>query len=624
MAGQTHDASQTALEVYDLSDLRSPRLSGITARLFLAALESRILGAILRKKIQSRCGFSSFRRRINPEKPRLVLPLHYPLPCCAHVPYQFDQLDSFFWGEVEHGAVQTPQRSSVKDYANAYREGRVSPVHVAEAVLHFIHLSNATTPPLNAVISTNEEQLREEARQSAERWAKKMPISVLDGIPFVVKDLIDVTQYSTTGGLGYLVRTLPPAKTNDADCVAALRKAGMIMVGKTNTDELGMGVRGHNRFLGQCRNPWDVNRVPGGSSGGSAAAVAAGLSPIALGTDGGGSIRIPAACCGVFGLKPTFARLSVNGRAQQNQAEISTQSTADSATDAAVKPPPTLSFGHFASCAADLALVYYTLSSLAPQRTIPGELAFSAPLIDPLPSVLSNDVSGLRVGIYREWVEDTSARASLHTNRTIDTLAASGAIICSLSVPLLEDIRVAHVVSIASDTYKSLAASGGLAPDKWRLLSIDVRAKMRIAAELGEDDIGKAQVVRAYAVYKIVADIFSQVDVLLTPALGMDTPRVPRNTDTGLLDAYADSSLMRFMTFANLTGLPAVTMPVAVDTETGLPYAIQAIAGPWQEATLLRLCKFVDRKISPKMVAPHVAFDVLEEAGKLKMQMNAR
>uniref|UniRef100_A0A2N9EFH0 Amidase domain-containing protein n=1 Tax=Fagus sylvatica TaxID=28930 RepID=A0A2N9EFH0_FAGSY len=160
-------------------------------------------------------------------------------------------------------------------------------------------------------INYNTGDILRQATESTLRYERGQPISVLDGIPIAIKDEIDCSPYPTTGGTKWLHKVRPC--TDDASCVKHLRLCGAILVGKTNMHELGAGTSGINPHYGATRNPYDIGKITGGSSSGSAAVVAAGLCPVALGVDGGGSVRMPAALCGVVGLKPTFGRIPHSG-----------------------------------------------------------------------------------------------------------------------------------------------------------------------------------------------------------------------------------------------------------------------------------------------------------------------
>ncbi len=193
---------------------------------------------------------------------------------------------------------------SATELASLYRSGQASPVQATQAVLDRIALVN---PIINAYCVIDATNALVSARASEQRWQNKTPLSELDGVPTSIKDLILTRGWPTLRGS----LTIDPAQAWDVDapCVARLREAGAVLVGKTTTPEFGCKVETNSPLTGQTLNPWDHSKTPGGSSGGAASAIASYLAPLAIGTDGAGSVRVPAAFCGNFGLKPSFGRV---------------------------------------------------------------------------------------------------------------------------------------------------------------------------------------------------------------------------------------------------------------------------------------------------------------------------
>jgi hypothetical protein len=230
-------------------------------------------------------GITRLRRRRS-ESPPTFLPWVEPDAASrARLAVQLADLD-----RLASAAPPSAGRVGARDYIRAYREGRTGPEAVAEAVLAGIRDSNEQrSPPLRAIIACDEEDVRRQARASAERWRRGSPLSCLDGVPMAVKDELDQVPYPTTAGTR-IFGTAPASA--DATPVARLRAAGALLVGKANMHEIGLGVTGMNPNTGFCRNPWDPGRVTGGSSSGPGAAVGSGLVPIALGADGGGWVEL--------------------------------------------------------------------------------------------------------------------------------------------------------------------------------------------------------------------------------------------------------------------------------------------------------------------------------------------
>lgn len=285
---------------YDLRAIEAPRVSGAKL-LFLAwLLEHRWSGRLLAPSFLSRLGVNEFRLRRPAEAPTW-----YPIPA-PPVP---ESLDASTRNAADRdasppdfeilsriGTTKRPEESfvfpSIADYARAYRDGALDPRTVAERIVHILEHQDRGNPPLYAFISYDVAEIRRAAADSAERFANGSARSIFEGVPVAVKDEIDVAGFATT--LGTSFHTLENAES-DAWIVAKLREAGAIILGKTNMHEIGIGVTGLNPFYGTPINPYAPWRYPGGSSSGSASVVASGICPTAIGADGGGSVRIPAA-----------------------------------------------------------------------------------------------------------------------------------------------------------------------------------------------------------------------------------------------------------------------------------------------------------------------------------------
>ena len=289
------------MSIYDLKSLNLPKLTGTPLKLFTSAVENPAGRGLLMSGLLENGGIPILRRMNLDEVPTL-----YPFV----PPRNRIQPESFSadpGGKPEHFPYRT-----ITDYARAYRNGETTPMEVAEKVLAAITASKNSTPDLKLFIAVYRDDLIAQAKASTERYLRNEPLSLLDGVPVAVKDEVDMLPYPTT--VGTRIFGKEPAK-QDATVVARLRNAGALLVGKTNMHEIGINPNGFNNNFGTVRNPYDPACDPGGSSSGSAAVVAAGIVPAAIGADGGGSIRIPASLCGTVGLKSTFGRISEFGAA---------------------------------------------------------------------------------------------------------------------------------------------------------------------------------------------------------------------------------------------------------------------------------------------------------------------
>src|SRR5271157_2398110 len=279
---------------YDLTHMKAPALRGLTLRLMTALLERRAFAALLAPLLARGLGIKEFREARIADSPTFQ-PLHSSgTKSCAKdqtpndVPRLVHRKGGFHF-------------RTIRDFQSAYQNGIVTPEQVAGRVVAAIEESDRLTPPVRAFIACNPDDVRRQARESELRYKEGRTYGPLDGVPIAIKDEVDMVPYPTTAGTSFLGNS--PAEI-DSTVVDRLRKAGAMLIGKTNMHEIGLLPDSVNPHHGTVRNPYNLLHEAGGSSSGSAAAVAAGLCPAAIGADGGGSIRIPAAFCGVVGLKP--------------------------------------------------------------------------------------------------------------------------------------------------------------------------------------------------------------------------------------------------------------------------------------------------------------------------------
>ena len=403
------------------------------------------------------------------------------------------------------------------------------------------------------------------------------------GVPVALKDNICTAGVRTTAGSRLLEHYVPPYS---AAVVERLERAGAVIVGKTNCDEFAMGSSTEHSAFGPSHNPWDRDRIPGGSSGGSAVAVAAGMVPLALGSETGGSIRQPAALCGVLGLKPTYGRVSRYGL-------IAFGSSLDQ-------------IGPFARSTADMAALFGVIAGRDPRD------ATSAP--DAVPdytAALTGDIAGLRVGVPRALLED-GVEPGVRTafDAGLRELESAGAILADLALPHAPlAIPVYYLVANAeasSNLARYDGARYGTRADastpaemyyKTRAL-FGAEAKRRImigtfvlSAGYYDAYYVKAQKVRAL-VRKDYDEAFTQVDVVALPTSPTVAFKVGARTADPIQMYLADV----FTVAANLAGLPAISIPCGV-TKENLPVGLQLTARPFDEGTLLRTADVMERRI---------------------------
>ncbi|XP_029434126.1 fatty acid amide hydrolase-like isoform X2 [Rhinatrema bivittatum] len=399
----------------------------------------------------------------------------------------------------------------IRDYVDLYRLGTLTPSQVAQNIIHALEDSEKSSPPLRAIVQWDKEHILRMAEASTARYRDKTPLSVLDGIPVCVKEEIKVVPYYHRAGTVHL-GTEP--ETEDATVTRRLREAGAVIIGVSNMHELGTGTTGcnPNRFHGIARNPCNPQYYTGGSSSGSAAAVAAGLCPLALGTDGGGSVRIPASFCGVVGLKGTFGRISVHGCLPLSYS--------------------TVSLGPISTCVLDAAVAYILLAG--PDPLYPYGLHQPAPSLD---GIFSPDLQGLALGV--DWIFFKACDAEIleTCEKAVDYLRGLGASIVDISIPDLEAISVAHVICIMSEMRDFLHPDFN---NHFQELNLETRISLALASQFSALDYIHANRQRNCTM-ACLKEIFSKVSCILTPATACTVPHIQ---DTDLLKGCSDVQIM--------------------------------------------------------------------------------
>jgi Asp-tRNA(Asn)/Glu-tRNA(Gln) amidotransferase A subunit family amidase len=562
------------MTAYNLKSLDLPRLSGRPLSFFVSALENRATRSTLLTRLLRDGGILALRAQVFPELPTL-----YPISPVESVAAEPDRpVDAMDRKLLEEQVLAEEESAfrTVADYALAYRSGQVTPEKIAERVLAAISESDAGPQPLRAFRAVDRADVMAQARTSAERHRAGKPLSLLDGVPVAVKDEVGQVPYPTTVGTPFLGRD-PVAK--DATIVARLRAAGALLIGKTNMNELGLNPDGFNCHFGTVRNPYDLNHHPGGSSSGSGAAVAAGLCPVAIGADGGGSIRIPASLCGVVGLKGTFSRISEHGAV-----------------------PLTQTMGHLGpigATVADVALVYATIAG--PDEKDP--LTLHRP-----PLTLENwqaaDLKGLTLGIYRSWFDHAAPEIVAANQRMVEWLQEAGANFKEIEIPYLDEMRIAHAVTILVE----IAANMEVHAERWKACGAPTRVNLLLGRAATAHDYLQALRVRTRGL-AIFRAVFDEVDALVTPATALMAPPIPANGSLwGWSDLNTVTELMRYVFPGNLLGLPAIAFPVGYGSG-GLPIGMQAMGPHWSEHHLLRIARVAERLVERRR--PSLYFDIL-------------
>lgn len=584
-------------ETYRHANVKAPRVAGFLVKIFVWVLESWIFGPIavyiLKRDnlIHKLVSFAEIK------EPPLFTPNHaWEDHTEQEVSLIRPDLSPAQRVQKAAGCLPTSLESSlsdtanfrrwtIRDYSRAYSSGETTPLMVAKRFLAAVKESAEPNLRMAFFINYNAEDILRQATESSLRYEKGTPISVLDGILVAVKDEIDCMPYPTTGGTKWLHKVRPC--TNDASCVNQLRSCGAILVGKTNMHELGAGTSGINPHYGATRNPYDINKVSGGSSGGSAAVVCAGLCPVALGVDGGGSVRMPAALCGVFGFKPTCGRLSNSGVLPLNwtigMAGILAATVEDALiTYAAICSHPATS----------------QLPSLAP------ELSF--PLL-----TSTHSITNIKFAKYGEWFNDCTDDIRKCCNQALEMLCRHYAWkTVEVTVPDIEEMRLAHYTTIGSECTTSLAPH--LEKLNFAEIGWDVRLGLCVYRAFDSKEYLNAQRIRNRQMY-FHKEIFKRADVIVTPTTGVTAyPLLSDALSSGELDYINGAALVRFSIAGNFLGLPAVTIMVGRD-KGGMPIGLQFIGRPWSEATLLHLAFAMQDLCIKSYQKPKVFYDLLKK-----------
>lgn len=444
---------------------------------------------------------------------------------------------------------------TLAEAAAAVRARSVSPVELTESLLERIaRLDNQ----LRTYITVTPERALEQARAAEQAITRGEVTGPLHGVPLALKDLFDTAGVATTGGSGLLRDRVPD---RDATVVTRLRQAGTVLLGKLNMHEFAYGVTTTNPHHGICRNPWNPEHIPGGSSGGSGAAVAARLCYGSLGSDTGGSIRIPAALCGITGLKPTYGRVSRAG-------VLPLSWTLDHV-------------GPMTRTVTDAALLLQAIAGHDPADAASASVPVPDYTVD-----LERGARGLRLGVPRGYFYDGAQPAVLSSiDAALDVYRSAGASIIEVAIPDLDLAGPAFAPLISVEAAACHLRNLRQRPEAY---GDDVRLRLEQGALYPAVQYVQAQQARQRVVAGFEAAM-RDVDVLVTPAVPVTAPAIHTTV------VATPNPLTRCTFPLDVCGFPAMSIPCGFD-HAGLPVGLQLIGRPWDEATVLRAGRAYERE----------------------------
>jgi len=454
----------------------------------------------------------------------------------------------------------------ITDLANKLKTLEISPVRIVEGCLSRIEQIN---PKLNAFVTTATNSALHDAKVAEDEIRAGKYRGPLHGIPVGIKDIVDTSNIKTTYGSAIYQNHVP---TNDATIVYRLKEAGAIILGKTNTHEFAFGITTNNMHYGPTRNPWDPSRIPGGSSGGSAAAVAASLCSAAIGTDTGGSIRIPSAFCGVVGLKPTYGRVSTSG----------------------VFPLATGMdhVGTIASTVKDNAIMLQTIAGF--DDSDPRSLMIPVPNFS---QGLDEPIDDMTIATSPNLIPEVMDPQVLSAYQSaISKVEDLGARILERDLKGTESILPTSTKLLTAEAAAQHAELLTKYSDKYDPKLVErFKSGQKVTTSEYIQALRKSELIR-----RALETLFNDAELLITPSVQILPPKIDQEIVTiGSEHTDMNSCCVRFSRLANITGTPALAMPYGYSTD-GLPLSIQLMAPRLHETKLLRFAYALE-KATPEL-----------------------
>jgi aspartyl-tRNA(Asn)/glutamyl-tRNA(Gln) amidotransferase subunit A len=461
--------------------------------------------------------------------------------------------------------MMTSVVATIAEAALRFRTGETNPLELTEAVLAEIERRN---PSVNALATVTEAQAIEAAERATAELRAGHDRGPLHGIPISLKDNIDIAGVRTTAGSRLFADRVPAA---DSAIARSLRAAGAVLIGHANMSELALGVETNNALFGQTRNPHDLERIPGGSSGGSAAAVACGMGLASIGTDAGGSVRIPAALCGVFGLRPTYGRVSNAG--------------------VRISYPSFDSCGPLARTAEDCGLILAAIAGYDPDD-------FATVPVAPLASAPNRavDLSGIRVGVpVRHFFDHLEPEVERAVRDAIALLYELGATVQDLEVDGLDAAWAADATR--PELGYRYAVDIAERPDAF---DPAVLRKLRSAMEptIADHLSARREGERVAAAFRRELE---RVDLVAVPTTPIAAPLIGvTSVERDGAPVDIEDALISFTRVFSLIRVPTLSVPCG-ETSIGLPVGLQLVGRPFDEATLIRVGDTLASALSSKV-----------------------
>ncbi|HRK06385.1 MAG TPA: Asp-tRNA(Asn)/Glu-tRNA(Gln) amidotransferase subunit GatA [Pseudobdellovibrionaceae bacterium] len=483
--------------------------------------------------------------------------------------------------------------ATCSEVGRAVRDRKVSAVEVTR---HFLKRIGELDPKIGAFTTVNSRAEAQAADVDA-RLARGEAVGPLAGVPIAIKDLLCTKGLRTTASSKILANFIPPYS---ATVVRRLEEAGAICIGKTSLDEFGMGSSNENSAFGSVKNPWNPEYVPGGSSGGSAASVAARMALASIGTDTGGSIRQPSSFCGLFGIKPTYGRVSRYGI-------IAFASSLDQA-------------GPMALSTEDAALILEVISGRCERDSTSADVS-----VPQFSQQISDQVKGLRIGLPKQYfAEKMDADVERVTRESIEALKKRGAILVDVELPLVKYAVPVYYLVATSEASSNLARYDGMrfghrsknatkgdlddlySSSRGEGFGPEVKRRIMLGTYALSSGYYDAYYQKASQVRRLIRDeftrAFTQCDVILSPVCTSPAFKIGERINDPLAMYLNDI----FTTSTNLAGLPGMSVPAGFSKE-GLPIGVQLMAPHFEESRLFNVSSVLEKDLgAAKSRRPHV------------------